>query len=131
MKTLNSITQLAVVSLLGLVILHAVQIGAMLAQLELSPPIFVGPLLGSAMALQAITIPLILWQHKSRLLWVVAVVVTAIPSIGPQKFITEPDAVALAPMIILGTLFVMLLVAYIVAESRAKEKCNQKVAAAV
>ena len=131
MKTLNSITQLAVASLLGLVILHVVQLGALFAQLELSPPMFVGPLLGTAIAIQAVTIPLILWQHSSRLLWIIAVVLTAIPSVGPQKLIIEPDALILSPMIILGTIFTTVLIVYAVAGSKVKEKGSQKAGAIV
>ncbi|KAA3665087.1 MAG: hypothetical protein DWQ04_02350 [Chloroflexi bacterium] len=122
MKTLNSTTQIAVVSLLGLMILHIVQLGAMFAQIDISPPTFVGPLLGGAIALQAATIPLIIWQHKSRMLWIVAVVLTAIPSVGPQKFITEADALLLSPMIILGTIFAISLIVYAVAERKVKAK---------
>ena len=122
MKTQNSMTQLAVVSLLGLAILHVVQLGALFAQLELSPPVFVGPLIGTAIALQAATIPLILWQHKSRLLGLIAVVLTAIPSVGPQKFIIEPDALILSPMIILGTLFVTVLIVYAITDSKAHQQ---------
>ncbi len=131
MKSLNSTTQLAVASLLGLVILHLVQLGALFAQLELSPPMFVGPLIGTAIAIQAVTIPLILWQHKSRLLWIIAVVLTAIPSIGPQKFIIEPDALILSPMIILGTIFTTVLIVYAVTDGKVKEKGSQKVGAVV
>jgi len=131
MKTLNSITQLAVASLLGLVILHMVQLGALLAQLELSPPIFVGPLLGTAIAIQVTTIPLILWQHKSRLLWIMIVVLTAIPSVGPHKFIIEPNALILSPMIILGTIFMIILTVYGVTESKLKAKNSQSIDAIV
>lgn len=131
MKSLNSITQLAVVSLLGLIILHIVQLGALFAQLELSPPMFVGPLIGTAIAIQTVTIPLILWQHRSRLLWVIAVVITAIPSVGPQKFIIGPDALVLSPMIIMGTIFTTFLVAYAVAGGKVKKKDSQKVGVAV
>jgi len=131
MKSLNSMTQLAVVSLLGLVILHIVQLGALFAQLELSPPMFVGPLIGTAIAIQTVTIPLILWQHRSRLLWIIAVVLTAIPSVGPQKFIIEPDALILSPMIIMGTIFTTVLIVYAVTGGKVTEKGSQKVGAAV
>ena len=131
MKTLNSTTQLAVASLLGLVILHLVQLGALFAQLELSPPMFVGPLIGTAVAIQAATIPLILWQHKSRLLWIIAVVLTTIPSVGPQKFIIEPEALILSPMIIMGTIFMTVLIVYAVTGGKVKEKSREKVGAGV
>lgn len=131
MKTLNSTAQLAVASLLGLLILHVVQLGALFAQLELSPPTFVGPLIGTAIALQSVTIPLILWQHKSRLLWIAAVVLTSMPSVGPQKFIIEPDALILSPMIILGTIFTAVLIVYAVTDGKVKEKGSQKAGAVV
>lgn len=131
MKSLNSMTQLAVVSLLGLVVLHMVQLGALFAQLELSPPIFVGPLIGTAIAIQAVAIPLILWRHKSRLWWVIAVVLTAIPGVGPQKLIIEPDALILSPMILIGTIFIAVLIAYAVTGGKVKEKGSQKAGTAV
>ncbi len=127
MTSLNSTTQLAVASLLGLVILHLVQLGALFAQLELSPPLFVGPLIGTAVAIQMVTIPLVLWQHRSRLLWISAVVLTAIPSVGPQKFITEPDALILSPIIILGTIFMIILIVYAVTNNKVKEKSRPKI----
>ena len=129
MKTLNSNSQLAVASLIGLVILHVVQLGALFAQLELSPPMFVGPLLGATIAIQMITIPLILWQHRSRFLGVIAVVLTAIPSVGPQKFFIEPEALVLSPIIILGTILTTILIVYAVTDGQVKEKRSQKVGA--
>ncbi len=118
MKTLSSNTQLAVASLLGLIILHGVQLAALLAQLELSPPMFVGPLLGASLAIQAVALLLLLCQHRSRLIWIAAVVLSAIPSVGPQKFFTEPEALVLSPLIVLGTLFAAILIYYGIAEGK-------------
>ena len=121
MKNLNSASQLAIASLIGLAILHLVQLGAIFAQLELSPPLFVAPLIGTAISIQLATIPLLVYQHKSRFWWMAAVILTAIPSVGPQKFFSA-DALILSPMIVCGTAFTIILIGYVLMSSKGAEQ---------
>ncbi|MBV1789452.1 hypothetical protein KQ940_15465 [Marinobacterium sp. D7] len=112
MKTLDSKAQLAVSALLGLIVLHAMMLVALFTHAELSPPDFVGPLNAAVIALQLIAMLLIYCANRQRYIWVLLAALVSIPGVGPHKFLSEPDALQLSPVILSGTLFILLLARY-------------------
>ncbi|KEA65599.1 hypothetical protein ADIMK_0121 [Marinobacterium lacunae] len=112
MKTLDSKAQLAVSALLGLIVLHTMMLVALFTHAALSPPDFVGPLNAAVIALQLMAILLIYCNNQQRYTWVLLAAVVSIPGVGPHKFLLEPDALQLSPVILSGTLFILMLTRY-------------------
>lgn len=94
----------------ALLLLSIAMTAAAMAGLAPHPPAARLPFVSAnaALALLALTL---LWQRRSQGAgW--AALLTAlsyIPSVGPQKFITEAEAVLLAPVIVVGTGCVVML----------------------
>lgn len=124
MKKLNSTAQLAVAALSGIIVLHIVMLLALFSQIEPRPPNFVGPLIGATIALSVFTVLLILLQHNGRLIAVAISMLMALPAVGPHKFLTESDPLVLAPMILTGTSFLIILIFYLVKNVRQRGISN-------
>ena len=116
MNQYQSRSQSAVAALIGVAVLNTVMLLALFAGADPAPPAFVGPLIGATIAAAACTIPLVLWRHRFRLAGTAIVLLTAIPGVGPQKFLIEPDILVLSPVVTLGTICLGILVAYIIGE---------------
>lgn len=116
MNQLTSKAQLAVAALVGLLILHTVMLLALFSGVEPTPPAFFGPFIGTTIAAAAFAIPMILWQHEHRLISVIVVLLMAVPGVGPQKVLTEPDILVLLPIVFSGTICLGILIVYIVSE---------------
>ena len=102
--TLHRTPHLAAAAIAGLLLLAVVMFAAMLAGVEPHPPGSRGPYLGAVGALALVSLWLLLARERCGL-WVgLATAVAFIPSVGPHKFLTEPAAQALAPLIVVGSL---------------------------
>ena len=121
MQKLNSFSQLAIGALSGIIILHMVMLLALFARVEPHPPAFVGPLIGATLAFSTFTISLIWSDHSRKLIALITSMLMALPSVGPHKFLTEPEALVLSPVILSGTAFLILLTIYIVESLRRQE----------
>lgn len=95
---------LAAAALAGLFLLAVVMFVAMLAGVEPHPPGTRGPYLGAVAALALISIWLLLAREPLGIWAGLLTALAFVPSVGPHKFLTEPAAQALAPLIVVGTL---------------------------
>ncbi|MGI9338470.1 MAG: hypothetical protein ACR2P4_08180 [Gammaproteobacteria bacterium] len=105
-------------ALLGLAVLQAVILGALWAQVSPHPPNWVGPYLGAMIALAAASIPLVHHGIKAGLVGAMIVAVMAILSVGPQKFVLEANAAVLSPVLIVGTMLLVVVLVFSVKEWR-------------
>jgi hypothetical protein len=93
----HTLIQASMSSLIGLIILNWAMIQALFAQIPPNPPGQFGPYIASTLALAAVSLYL-------------AVGLMCLLSAGPQKFFVEPNVKSLAPVIILGTTFSIILI---------------------
>ena len=124
MHKLSSTAQLTIAALTALLILHVVMLLALFSGVDPKPPAFFGPFIGATIAVSAFTIPLVMWQHKYRLLGTGAVLLMAFVGVGPHKIVTEPDILVLSPIVTMGTVCLGILVAYLVNERASVRKTN-------
>ena len=82
---------------------------AMLVGVDPHPPGVRGPYLGTLMALCAASLVLLKSGDPAGRWLGLLTAAAFVPSVGPHKFFTEPAAVALAPLILAGTLAVVAL----------------------
>ena len=95
-------------SLLGLLVLNAVMLLALFAQVAPNPPGRFGPYIGTTIALAAMALPLITWQNRWGLLPALLAALMSMLSLGPHKLFFEPAAVLLWPVILLGSVLIIL-----------------------
>ncbi len=111
-KSTSSITQVAISSLFGLIVLNCVMLGALFAQVAPNPPGRVGPYIGATIALAVLSLPLVYWRNKIGYICSIIVGFMCLMSLGPQKFFIEPTANLLSPVIILRTILSIVLIIY-------------------
>lgn len=113
-KKLAAEPYIAIAAIAGLLVLAFVMFVAMLAGSEPHPPAARGPYLG-AIAAMAVVAVILLAKREPLGRWVGMFTALAfIPATGPQKFWTEPQAVALAPLIAVGSLLIVLVMVSLV-----------------
>ena len=119
-KSTSSITQVAISSLFGLIVLNCVMLGALFAQVAPNPPGRVGPYIGATIALAVLSLPLVYWRNKIGYICSIIVGFMCLMSLGPQKFFIEPTANLLSPVIILRTILSIVLIIYSIMAWREK-----------
>lgn len=92
-----------IVSLIGLFTIDIVLLVALFAQVDPHPPGFLGPFIGAMISLGVISVVLALWERKIGLITAIVFGCLNILAVGPQKFFYDPNAMAVVPVIILGT----------------------------
>ena len=102
--------QAAASSLIGLIVINCVMLGALFSQVPPNPPGRFGPFIGSTVALAAVSLSLVWWQNKIGYVSSIAVGIMCLVSVGPQKLFFGHSAVQLAPVIILGSIFALALI---------------------
>lgn len=110
--------QAAIAALIGLIALHVVMLGALFGHVAPSPPPAWGPYIGATAALAALTVPLVWWGRAAGNACALAVALMGLVSVGPHKFVLDPAASVLSPVLVLGTMLVVVLVAATVADLR-------------
>lgn len=106
MPKLDPTEQLLVGSLVGMLVMNAVILGALFAQAPPVPPAHFGPCIGAGAALNAAVIPLCLWRHWAGPSGALLTALVSVPNMGPQKVILVPDPLIHGPVILVGTLFI-------------------------
>lgn len=97
-------------SLIGLLVLNAVMLLALFAQVAPNPPGKFGPFIGATISLAAMALPLISWQNRWGLLPALLAALMSLLSLGPHKLFLEPTAALLWPVILLGSVLILLVV---------------------
>ena len=102
--------QAAISSLIGLIVINCVMLGALFSQVPPNPPGRFGPYIGTTIALATVSLPLIWWKNKIGYVSSIVVGMMCLVSLGPQKLFMGHNAVQLAPVIILGSIFALALI---------------------
>ncbi len=110
MEKPSSILQAAISSLIGLIIINGVMLGALFAQVPPNPPGRVGPYIGATLSLAVLSLSLSFWRNRIGYLSSIIVGLMCLLSLGPQKFFLEQAAVSLSPVIILGSILSVVLI---------------------
>ncbi len=103
--------QLGIASLIGLLTIHCVMLGALFAQVPPNPPGRFGPYIGAIVALAAAALPLYWWRSRVGKVAALLVALMCLLSVGPQKILVEPAALQLLPVILLGSTLSLTLIA--------------------
>ena len=101
--------QIAVSSLVGLVLLDAVLMGCLWSQVEPHPPARVGPFIAASLSLAFVSVPLVWWRNKIGYTTSILVGLLGLISFGPHKFFSE-SAGQIFPAIIVGTVLSVVLI---------------------
>ena len=120
MERPSSIMQVAISSLLGLIVLNCVMLGALFAQVAPNPPGKFGPYIGATIALAVLSLPLVYWRNKIGYICSTIVGLMCLMSLGPQKFFIEKTANLLSPVIILGSTLSVVIIIYSIMAWREK-----------
>ena len=91
-------------ALYALIVANTVQIGAGLAQLDLSPPEAVLPLLAATIALGVAAVPLVRTGSRSGYVLGIVFCTLSLIGMGPHKLFLE-NGLAIAPMALTGFAF--------------------------
>jgi hypothetical protein len=110
MVSTNSKIQAAISSLIGLIVINFVMLGALFSQVPPNPPGRFGPYIGTTVALAAVSLLLICWKNKIGYISSIIVGIMCMVSLGPQKLFTEYHASQVAPIIISGSIFAIVLI---------------------
>lgn len=110
MEKPSLILQAAISSLIGLIALNCVMLGALFAQVAPNPPGKFGPYIGTTIALAVVSLPLIYWRNRIGYICSIIVGIMCLLSLGPQKFFIEQAANLLSPAIILGSILSLILI---------------------
>ncbi len=110
MEKPGSTQQGAISSLIGLIALNCVMLGALFAQVPPNPPGRVGPYIGATLSLAVLSLPLVYWRSRIGYISSTIVGLLCLMSLGPQKFFIEQGADLLSPVIILGSILSTILI---------------------
>ena len=110
MEKPSSILQTVISSLIGLIVLNSVMLGALFAQVPPNPPGRFGPYIGATLSLALLSLPLIFWRNRIGYISSIVVGLMCLMSLGPQKFFIEQAANLLFPVIILGSILSFVLI---------------------
>lgn len=115
---LKQTPHLAAASMAGLLLLAIAMFVAMIAGTEPHPPPARGPYLAAVAALALVSLWLMLARERAGC-WVGCLAALAyLPGVGPHKLWTEAAAVALAPLIVTGSLLVFTSLMVLIREAR-------------
>jgi hypothetical protein len=92
MEKPSAIIQVAISSLLGLIVLNCVMLGALFAQVAPNPPGKFGPYIGTTIALAVLSLPLVYWRNKIGYICSIIVGLMCLMSLGPHKLFIEKTA---------------------------------------
>jgi hypothetical protein len=120
MEKPNWSIQITVSSLAGLILLKAVLLGSLWAQIQPHPPARVGPFIAASLSLAIVSIPLVWWRNKIGYTTSIMVGLLGLISFGPHKFFTE-SANQIFPAIIVGTVLSVVLIIGSIANWRKKK----------
>ena len=95
-----------IVSLIGLLTIDIVLLLALFAEVDPYPPGVLGPFIGAMISLGVISVVLALLERKIGLISATIFGCINILAVGPQKFFFDPNGMAVAPIIILGTILI-------------------------
>ena len=112
--------QMAVSALAGLILLKAVLLGSLWAQVQPHPPARVGPFIAASLSLAIASIPLVWWRNKIGYTSSILVGLLGLISFGPHKFFSE-SADQIFPAIIVGTVLSVVLIISSLASWRTKK----------
>jgi hypothetical protein len=112
MERHSSILQGMMSSLIGLIVLNSALLGALFAQVPPNPPGKFGPYITATLALAVVSFTLVYWRSRVGYISSIIVGLMCLLSFGPQKFFNEPTANLLAPVIIIGSIFSVLLIVF-------------------
>ena len=93
-------------SLIGLLTIDIVLLLALFAEVDPHPPGSLGPFIGATISLGVISLALALWERKIGLISSTIFGCLNILAVGPQKYFYDPNAIAVTPIIILGTILI-------------------------
>ncbi len=113
--------QIAVSSLAGQVLLYAVLMGSLWAQVEPHPPARVGPFIAASLCLAVVSIPLVWWRNKIGYIISIIVGVLGLVSFSPLNFFYDESADQIFPAIIVGTVLSVVLIISSLASWRTKK----------
>ncbi len=113
--------QIAVSSLVGLILLKGVMLGSLWAQVQPHPPAEVGPFIAASLSLAIVSLPLVWWRNKTGYIISIIVGVLGLVSFSPLKFFYDESAGQVLPVIIVGTVLVAALIISSVASWRKKK----------
>lgn len=103
MEKHSSILQAAISSLIRLIVLNCVMLGALFAQVELNPPGKFGHYIGATIALAIVSLPLIFWRNRIGYICSIIIIVGLFVFCHlVQEIFIEKAANLLSPVIILG-----------------------------
>lgn len=97
-------TQAAISSLIGLLILNGVMLGALFSEVPPNPPGKFGPYIGTTLALAGVTLPLVYWRNRVGYLCSIILAMMCMVSMGPHKLLLGGAANLLYPTIVLGSI---------------------------
>ena len=124
MEKPSLILQAAISSLIGLIALNCVMLGALFAQVPPNPPGRFGPYIGATLSLAVLSLPLIFWRNRIGYISSIIVGLMCLMSLGPQKFFIEQAANLLSPAIILGSILSLILITSSIMAWREKRKAG-------
>ena len=110
MEKKSSILQAVISSLIGLVVINCVMLGALFAQVPPNPPGKFGPYIGATLSLAVLSLPLVFWRNRIGYISSIIVGLMCLMSTGPQKFFIEQEPFLLSPVIILGSILSVVLI---------------------
>jgi hypothetical protein len=97
------------VSLIGLLTIDIILLFALFAQIEPHPPGYLGPFIGAMVSLGIVSVVLVYWDRKIGLVSAIIFGCVNILAVGPQKYLLDPNGVAIVPIIIFGTVLIVTL----------------------
>ena len=106
MNHISKENQNLIVSLIGFLTIDIVLLLALFAEVDPHPPGFLGPFIGAMVSLGVISVVLALWERKIGLISAIIFGCMNILAVGPQKYFYDPNAEAVVPVIILGTILI-------------------------
>ncbi len=106
MKQQSKENQNLIVSLIGLLTIDIVLLLALFAEVDPHPPGSLGPFIGAMISLGIISVVLTLWERTVGLIAAITFGCINVLAVGPQKFLFDPNGMAVVPIIILGTFLI-------------------------
>lgn len=105
----GSAGSLAAAALQALLLMLALMMVALWTGTPPHPPASKGPIIAAIASLSWLALQLVRTGHPRAWLGVALAVLAGVPAFGPHKFWTEPEAVLLAPVIVLGSAVLVVL----------------------
>jgi hypothetical protein len=110
MSNISNEKQNLLVSLIGLLTIDMVLMGALFAQVDPHPPGYLGPFIGAMVTMGVITVVLVWWDREAGQLSAVVYACMNFLAVGPQKLVFDPNGQQVVPIIVLGTTLIVVLI---------------------